>query len=63
MKGERIYGQLYALWRDSVYIGRATWVHDPIHGDCFIKEVQHKGETVKEVYIADHWEKVRDNGY
>lgn len=58
IKPERIYGQLYALWRDSVYIGRATWVKDQIHGDCFIKEVDHKGELVREVYLADYWQPV-----
>jgi hypothetical protein len=54
-----VYGELYALWRDGIYLGRAYWTKDEIHGNCFLVEVEHEGQKMKQVFIADSWVKAK----
>lgn len=51
-------GQLYALWRDNLYLGRARFVEDEVHGKCFMNQIMWQGRQVFTVFVADHWLKI-----
>lgn len=54
--GGLIYDKSYYLWRDSVYLGQATWTKDSNIGDSFISSIIDKtGKLISEVYVADKW--------
>ena len=57
-----VYGSSYDVWRDSKYLGVATWTKDENVGDSFQRDViDERGRVVSEVFIADAWA-LRPNG-